>query len=272
MTSMKSYLHRILFLLVPVLCLALSSCEKVIDLDLNTTDPHVVIDGNITDQPGPYTVNVTQTTKYLTDQPSPGVSGAKVIISDNTGITDTLKEQIPGVYVTTHIQGKVGNTYFLSVTTDSKTYTAQSTMPSVNHIDSLTYKYRNDPPLYRDAYYSTIHVRESPEPNQYYRFKIYRNDTLFNRPQDITVTNDQLVNGKYINFDIRYRYKLGDKVGAEIDGITEDEFNYWTALQQQLNSSGLFDPPRSNPVTNITNGGLGFFSAHSVTSMSVVIH
>lgn len=44
--------------------LLFASCEKEIDLDLNSSSPQIVIEGNISDAPGPYIVKLSKTVNY----------------------------------------------------------------------------------------------------------------------------------------------------------------------------------------------------------------
>ena len=51
--------------LLSVVCMfVFSSCTKVIKIDLNSTDPHLTVEANITNQPGPYKVKLTSTLNY----------------------------------------------------------------------------------------------------------------------------------------------------------------------------------------------------------------
>ena len=47
-----------------VLIIIFSSCEKVIELNLNTTSTHIIIQGNIFDQTGPYTVKISKSVNF----------------------------------------------------------------------------------------------------------------------------------------------------------------------------------------------------------------
>jgi hypothetical protein len=71
------------------------SCEKVIDIDLNKADSRIVIEGNITDQAGPYTVRISKTVNFDESNTFPAISGALVKISDNAGNSETLTETQP---------------------------------------------------------------------------------------------------------------------------------------------------------------------------------
>jgi len=77
------------------------SCKKVINVNLNNANPNIVIEGIISDAPGPYQVKLTQTVNFSDPNVFPPVTGATVKITDNTlGVTDSLKEVVPGTYVT----------------------------------------------------------------------------------------------------------------------------------------------------------------------------
>src|ERR1022692_4666787 len=104
--------------------LAFSSCEKVINIDLNSVAPQIVVQGNITNQPGPYTVQLTQTVNFSEPNNFPAVSGAKVIIEDNAGNVDTLTENPAGIYTGTRLTGTPGRSYALVLTANGKKYTA----------------------------------------------------------------------------------------------------------------------------------------------------
>jgi hypothetical protein len=92
-------------------------------------EPAIVIQGDITDQPGPYEVVVSKTIPILQQGANPKlipsvISGASVIIADDQGHTEVLKENpySLGHYLTQSIQGTIGFTYTLTVNTAEGTY------------------------------------------------------------------------------------------------------------------------------------------------------
>src|SRR6185312_704498 len=125
------------WLLVIGFSLLAIGCQKVINIDLNSASPAIVIIGNINDQPGPYTVTLSQNATFSDPNTSPSVSGAFITISDNAGNKDTLTEVSPGRYHTKKIQGIIGRTYYLNVISNGQTYTASSTMPQLVPFDTL---------------------------------------------------------------------------------------------------------------------------------------
>src|SRR5882757_4165419 len=116
------------------------SCQKTVTLDLNTAPAQIVIQGEITNTPGPYTITINQSTAFYAENTFPPISGASIKISDGQGLTDSLTETSPGVYSTHTLQGTPGNTYTLSVFAQNKQYTAASAMPAPVALDSITWE------------------------------------------------------------------------------------------------------------------------------------
>ena len=104
------------FFLLIVLLAAFSACKKVIKVDLNSSSARYVVQGNVTDVAGTYTVTITKTINFDQDNIFPTVSGAMVVITDvSAGVTDTLAETLPGNYTTHVLAGTPGHTYKLYV-------------------------------------------------------------------------------------------------------------------------------------------------------------
>lgn len=109
----------------------------------------LVVEGSITDQPGPYSVKLTQTTEYTQAGLNLLTTGAQVIISDDLGHTETLAETSAGVYQTqaNGLQGVAGRSYTLTIVTqDGKRYVSSpEILTAAPPIGKLYYEYREDP-------------------------------------------------------------------------------------------------------------------------------
>src|ERR1700722_5752314 len=92
----------------------LFSCKKIVTLKLNNVPAAIVIQGEVTNTGGPYYVVISQPVDFYTDNNFPPVSGATVVITDNTGQSDNLTEISPGTYSTHILQGIPSVTYTLS--------------------------------------------------------------------------------------------------------------------------------------------------------------
>ena len=249
-----------------LIMMVVSSCEKVIDIDLNTKDPKIVIEAIVDDQPGPYYVRLSTTVNF--DEPNnfPPVTGARVIINDDQFGNDTLIEISPGLYQTTSLQGVYGHTYTLQVNTPSgEAYTSVCKMPELVPYDSLTVDSLsffgastiNFTPYYVDPI--TIGNR--------YRFIVYRNNKLV---EEAVVFEDRFNNGLLNSRPIIVgeEWESGDSARIVKQDIDQGIYDYFNSLQ--LSSDGQTAAP-ANPLSNISNGALGYFSAHTTQTKSVAV-
>lgn len=162
--------------LMPViLFVILTGCVKDFDLTVSGQQPRYVIEGRISNLPGPYFVRVTlSNTGLVFDSRSNdlldsavGVQNAVVVISDDRGMSDTLEPCSPantngysfswgnghmdstyapfarnvytierGYYLTNRFTGEQGRTYRLSVAVGTETFYASAYMPPVTPLDS----------------------------------------------------------------------------------------------------------------------------------------
>lgn len=249
----------------PLLAIAaFASCQQVIDVKLNSKDAAIVIEANITDEPGPYTVLISQSVNFSDPNTFPGVSGAFVVMSDNVGNSDTLIETSAGVYVASIIQGVPGRTYTIRVTTDGKTYTAQSTMPNAITLDSLVVV---ESSLGASPFYIIPEWQDPIGTGDYYRCIEYLNNERVGSFLYDDAFSDGLVNGQpLLNFETELQ--SGDSVRVEFQCIDAANYLYFFSMEQTANN-GTAAP--ANPESNFDNDALGYFNAHTVSVRTVVI-
>jgi hypothetical protein len=115
--------------------LLLMRCEEVINVDLNTISPTLVIDASIDwekDTAGnTQTIKLTTTSDYYTDEVS-AVSGAVVTITNSNNKAFNFAE-VPGTgqYTCTDFEPIAGKTYTLTINYDGQRYTASETLATV---------------------------------------------------------------------------------------------------------------------------------------------
>lgn len=249
------------------------SCEKEISIDLNSSNPQLVIEGNISDEPGPYTVKLSKTVNFSNRNVFPPVAGAFITISDNTGIIDTLTEVEPGLYKTHTIIGKQGNTYILKVITEGKQYNAISTMPKKIPLDSIQFDSFSDPGSDNKNAFSVVPLYFDPlEMGDCYRFFFSSNGITDKAYQ---VSNDNVGNGSlnqqpFWSEDVEFL--SGDTVTVTMLCIDVNTYNYYYTLSQISESGPGGGATPSNPPNNITgNKALGIFSAYTTQTRTAVI-
>jgi hypothetical protein len=115
---------KLLFLLSCIEVILLVSCQEYYtDSNIDNGDEILVIEGLITNEPGPYKIKISNTLPYnqpgLQSSNSSPVRNADVSISDDKGNTEQLTENEPGIYYTSAsgMHGENGRSYILHVLT-----------------------------------------------------------------------------------------------------------------------------------------------------------
>jgi len=243
----------------------LFSCEKVIQLNLKNSAATIVIQGNVYDQPGPYTVKISKSVNFDASSNYPPVSGAKVIISDNVNQSEVLTESASGTYVTSKMRGLPGRTYTLSVQTGTDNYQATAVMPYAVSMDSI---YFTTSPFSGELQ-TTVSFRDPIFSTDYYRLVYFINKT---EQKSFYVIDDELFPGLAIHYSLSTRntdVKLakGDQVSVWLETVDPGVYDYFRTAGSD---SGESASP-ANPVSNISNGALGYFNACSVRKISALV-
>jgi hypothetical protein len=266
-------MKRDLILLTIILGMIFSaiSCTKVVNINLNSSAPRLIIEASISDQPASCLVKLSKSVNYDEPNTFPEVSGASVIISDDKGNNATLIENRPGSYSAPSFIGVPGRIYSLTVTSEGKTYSAASTMPAPIAIDTIS----------QDSYtmgfgrgtkviFVRIQFHDPKGIENNYRFVEEINSRLSN---SIYVDNDQLRDGNIVTQEIVHTdpsLQPGDTVVIFLHTIDKPVYNYFDQLRQITDGYGQTASP-ANPVSNLNNGALGYFSANAIRSKSIII-
>ncbi|SMD16527.1 DUF4249 domain-containing protein [Pedobacter nyackensis] len=244
-----------------------SSCEEVIDLKLDNSEPVIVIDGGISDQNENQLVKVSRTYNFTEPNKFNGVAGAQVVLIRPNGTKISYTEVSPGVYQSVKLRGLPGNKYTLDVTVGGKTYTASSTMPGRVVLDSLTFKQFNF--FGATNNYMAVNYNDPAGIQNQYRYILRSNG----KTEEDMVSEDRFTDGNKVSDVIFYKLEdlmVGDSLHVELQCIDRNVYRYFYSLSQ---SSGEGGPPvaPSNPVSNFSNGALGIFNAYTSSKRSAVI-
>jgi hypothetical protein len=254
-----------------IVLLLFTSCEKKVNLSYKGNNARVVIEGNITNEAGPYFIKITKSVNLTATETNPTIDDAVVAISDNAGNNETLTSLGKGMYRTAVLNGVEGRTYTLTVKTEGQTYTAQSTMPQQVAFDSIKIETLT---VIGEVEFNIIPVYKDPiAKGNYYRFLLSVNNKLINQH---FIQNDEVRNGLVntsrleIN-DEDLELKTGDTVDIKMQCIDKSVALYYTALALMADSGPGGGTTPNNPPNNLSNGALGVFSAHTVAMKRVTI-
>jgi hypothetical protein len=249
-------------------------CQKVIIVDLNEAAPKIVIEGLISDRRGPYSISITRSGSYFNQPVLQSVSGANVIISDDSGVNDSLREVAPGIYITSKTRGAPGRTYTLKVVSDNIEYTGSSSMLSHVSIDSLKLVKSEFQRFDLDGNdKNTIHYeihcffKDPPEKN-FYRIRVLKNDSI--NTQSYRLYDDQYTNGLVTELRVS-NAEAGNTYRIELLSIDKATYGYYRSLSDLLYTNPFFGSTPANPVSNLSNSALGYFGAAAISFRTVTI-
>lgn len=244
-----------------------SSCEKVIDVSLNTAAKKYVIEGTLTDGQGGCRVLISQTGDFNEDNSFESISGATVSITDGDN-TISLPEISPGIYADSLVEGVPGKTYTMHVNINGKVFEASSTMPFRTNMDSL---YVTDDFLFGEVRKTpNVEFRDPVGKGNNYRFILYINGV---KKKNIYIVNDDYSDGNsssvklflFGDDDENKKIKSGDKISVDMLCISPEVYKYWYSLDASATGTNNSASP-ANPVSNISGDVLGYFSAHTIQS------
>jgi hypothetical protein len=286
--------------LAAVTSVGLFACEDVVFPELAKVDPAYVVDAWITNSAQPQTIRVMRTQPYFENALPPGVPGATVTVETiGGGPVYTFTESEAGVYTWTpaanEVFGEVGKRYKLTIIKNTDVLVSETDMSGAPPVDSITFFLQKGNSLVDDLYLAEFWSTDLEPVGDAYWIRTYRNDTLLNKPSEISLAYDAAfsrgadfsgvafispIRSSINPFDedkdgnLLSPYKLGDSLYVEINSLSEAAFDFLTEVQLQTDRPGgfqeLFSTPLANVPTNITNttpGGtkaVGFFNVAAV--------
>jgi hypothetical protein len=275
--------------------------------DLHENEELLVVEGLITDQPGPNTINIYKTYPVWTKDFRTPLKQCRVWISDETGKINTLEEKSEGVYITdpADFRGTPGKTYTLHFTAISggELHTYESlpvTMIPVPPIERIYFEKRDY--IYNHLPFEGCQIYiDAHDPAglcRFYRWE-YSETWEFRLPFDvpnklcwasenskeILLKNASLIDENRVS---KYPMKLidnpvdrlGIKYSILVDqySLTEEEYLYWERLKNSREQvGGLYDIIPSTITGNIfcredkLEKVLGYFSVSGLSSRRMFI-
>ena len=242
--------------------ISISSCQKVINVKLNDSAQQYVIEGEVTNAAGPYTVSISRSRNFTENNDFDQITGATVLITDVTSsLTDTLRVSSPGKYSTSKLQGVPGHSYQLNVVIGNQRFTATSVMPTqLVRIDSL-YASRSTFGG-EDVYMSPVYTDPVGKGN-YYRVRQWVRGIQIKGSR---ARSDEATDGFTYRSQLFYdtedesgnpKINLNDSIMAEVQCINREVYDYFRTLGD---ATGDNSATPANPLTNISGGALGIFN------------
>jgi len=251
-----------------LIVLLFSNCEKVVDIDVPTIEPKLIIDASfeVLFNTTPVTANVVVKLKLSTDyfdETIPTVSDAIVFLTNtiDSSVINFSDVNLNGNFTPIiNFIPKDAIEYELTVIYKSEIYKGTATKVKSTQIDNAM---QGDETLFSGKEIEIkVAFKDNVDTENYYLFNFTNNLFL--------PLEDRFFNGTNYNFSFFYQedeIEVPTNVTVTMSGITKDYFTYFRILQNQSGTSGG-GPFQSVPssllgnvinTTNEANFPLGYF-------------
>lgn len=272
-------MKNVQYIVIIIAAVLLTSCEDVVQVDLQTATPRLIVEGSLQWQKGTsgneQKIKLTTTTGFY-NTTIPTVSGASVFVTNSDSITFNFAEEVPnsGLYLCHNFVPEIDKTYVLTVIINGQTYTANETMKSVSPITTI--EQNNNGGFSGNDIEIRTYYNDPDIVDNYYLFKFESNTSAIPNYQ---ATEDKFFQGN-TNFELYLNDKIksGDNVDITVYGISKRYFEYMSKLILISGGSGgpFSTPPATvhgNIVnqTNLDNYALGYFNVSETDFRNYVV-
>lgn len=270
------------FLFISLALLALTSCEQVIDIDLNLAAPALVINGKVLPD-SLVQVCLQETTSFFSPDSQRCIDSAIVIVTEDDLQPDTLLNRGYGQYISSGLTGKVGSTYNMKVLYDDMEFTASTYLPNAPLIYELStvplLSFFGDdssgsffPPGGRADSVPNMLIGKfyhDPVDDDYFLMQYWLNGENISTPYD--PISDASTDNDTLNIRVVSSFFFGDTIIVKAFSVDKAVYTYFDMLDDVLGTSVFSASTPYNPHSNISNGALGVFSAMNMTLDTVIV-
>lgn len=260
--------------LIYIICLSIFiiSCEDVIDVDVPTENPRLVIEASINwfnGTPGnEQDIKLTLSAPYFNNSVPPANDAQIQIIDSNNNTFNFVEDGNTGIYKNSSFIPILNETYNLTIIYQEEIFTATETLKSVASIDYVEQK--DDGGFSGNETELKAYYLDTEDEENYYFFEFISDIPVI---PSLEVYKDEFTNGNEIfGFYTEEDLEAGDMVTIRNYGISEQFYNYMFILLQQNSEEGG-GPFETQPATvrgncinqtNSKNYPLGYFRLSQV--------
>jgi hypothetical protein len=257
-------------LIISIISISFTSCTKIIDVELNDSDPKFIIEANLIEGTNDFITKVSKTSSYFDNSSPTTVNNATVTLSDGT-TTQNLTNLGNGQYSLVGYLATEYTTYTLTVTEGTNTFTAVSTIPQKIILDTTTYIYQPASAFSDSGYTLFLNFNDPANIENFYRGTLTVNGVDTKKVDDLYGFDDSFNDGNYIQIPVFGEvYQAGDVITTNLYSLNEANFNFFNTLSEIAGdgSGGGSSAAPANPENNWNNDALGNFNTVCVSSFT----
>ncbi|MFK7780787.1 DUF4249 family protein [Psychroserpens sp.] len=269
---MKKYIYIILLIFT-------YSCEDVIDLDLPTSDPKLVIDASINWVKGTsgneQSIRLSLTAPFFENEIPPALGALVKITNSNNDEFIFIEEVNTGIYKNDNFTPQLNETYELEIIYQGETYNATETLKSVNEITRVEQNLEGG--FSGEETEIKAFFNDPIDEENYYFFEFIPSLPI---TPTLDTFKDEFVNGNEIfGFYVEEDLNPGQSVTIRNSGVSQRFYEFMFILLQQTDDGGG-GPFETQPATvrgnciNQTNPDkfpLGYFRLSEVSEFTYIV-
>lgn len=261
------------------LLFTLFSCEDVIDVDVPTSAPRLVIEASINwvkDTPGNnQVIKLTTTAPYFNDGVPPANNAQVSITDENNNVFNFVEDGQTGMYYNSNFITEINGVYHLTVVYENEVYTATETLLPVAEIEFVEQNLEGG--ITGEDIEIRTYFTDPVDEENYYFFEYIPNIPVL---ATLSTLKDEFINGNQVfSLYLEVDLNIGDEVLIRSNGVSKEYYEFMYILLQQTGGSG--GPFGTQPATvrgnciNLTNPDnypFGYFRLSEVSEVSYVVH
>ncbi|MEQ8472259.1 MAG: DUF4249 family protein [Marinoscillum sp.] len=258
------------------------------EIPFNNATPIIVVEGWLTDQPGNQYVRISQTQSFNSSEASPTIDNATVYTKSIGGDSMIYAFVGNGRYESSEVfSGRRNFSYqlFIELSDGRVISSSIERMRTAPVIDSLFYdsyerESEENPNIIETVYFPKAQIQDTEGIENYYRWRVFRNDTLFSEPEHIVLINDRFFDGNSPTLENEFtifEYFQDDSIGLELQEISQRAYEYLRLLKSQTTTIGTVSSVTPASIDgnltfqNSDDEVLGFWGVVSVNSAGIKI-
>ncbi len=195
-------MNRYKYLFLSLVAVSLIACDDVVDIDLNSSEPVLVVDAWLNNESQAQEIKLTLTRPYFDNSAAPVIDNATVtVLNKNKGVSLNFQFSnftqsylwTPGLGETI---GDIGDNFELEIIHQGVTYTSSTELFPAPAVDSITFEYyKKDIFTEQDYYFGEFWARDLKGEGNSYWIKTWKNDVYLNKPSEINLAYDAAFTG-----------------------------------------------------------------------------
>ncbi len=278
-------------ILIIVLIIAFTACDKEVSVDLSTAPERLIVEGRVERIVGQdvhtQQVVLSRLNDFFDQSQTPRVNDAQVSVADENGniYEYTLDPEVPGKYINNQLVGQVGQTYTLTILWNDQVYEASETLIPVTRLEQVYQRYEESNAFEDGGLKVAIDFADPIDQENYYFWELFMDgqNLLVPDPGNSgnVIAKDELWNGQTIEGYLpneELTFEPGEEVVVRHIGISKVNYDYLFLLFEQTGQTGqLIDVPPAliqgniRNLTNPENIAMGYFGASEIDEEILLI-